>query len=576
MNALKSLWAEQYRVGINPERPINDLTLRQLRRQVISRTNAIRTVNFTDRASNTIGDGIVSFKDLKTFFLWYFPQGTYESLRNWTMFILSFYGLLRGEDIRSAELADMMKIDLLRQDFFQQNDTTPMLMITLDSGKTNQNGLKQLAAMLRAKDVEYCPIVALGYFFFYRFNIAMEPLPNVSNNADWHGIKLAPKSRHAPRCQVSYEVQRKSISDALRAANIHSKWKTHIGRHGGATIARLTGLTYDDIRALGRWNQGAMENHYIPSIPLEAMIALAGFTRNESYFVRRADVPVPIELSSAMFPGLDDLERSIHPGQTEAVGSKRFVSLLRWLSETIVQDVAILQNRFPDHPVHRHQVFSTPAFLEYKGRLIDFVQREITPPHVRLLDTMPHLAEHLHRIESRVVTSETTNGSVLRNSELAVEKITEVVRILRGLTDAVSQVIGRWLPMVPSPDMAIVAQTLANLSVPPEPIISANDIGTNAEYRMPGLASLKTVSNLFREYDFGLSNGPAIKRLLSEENQSWRREEADRQAFCRRNHFYTSVKKAILEFKLTKAKIITCFDKYIAAKESVWRSFAPK
>lgn len=44
-------------------------------------------------------------------------------------------------------------------------------MVIMDQGKTNQFGRKEIGACLRNKDVEICPVGALGMHLLQRFNI---------------------------------------------------------------------------------------------------------------------------------------------------------------------------------------------------------------------------------------------------------------------------------------------------------------------------------------------------------------------------------------------------------------------
>ncbi len=56
------------------------------------------------------------------------------------------------------------------------------VIIILDQRKTNQFGKNELGACIRNKEVENCPVGAIGLHLFYRYHIAKEFPPDFSKS----------------------------------------------------------------------------------------------------------------------------------------------------------------------------------------------------------------------------------------------------------------------------------------------------------------------------------------------------------------------------------------------------------
>ena len=102
------------------------------------------------------------------------------------------------------------------------------------------------------------------------------------------------------------KLTREWVAKAFQYAGIISQKKTHIGRSAGAKMAELKGVSEDQIRRAGRWNQEQMVGCYLNSLPREFMRSMAGHPSQMGCFeIRRASVTPPDELLSMIWPGLD-------------------------------------------------------------------------------------------------------------------------------------------------------------------------------------------------------------------------------------------------------------------------------
>lgn len=89
-----------------------------------------------------------------------------EGLRDRAMAALSHYGVLRGENARGIQLADLQHLPL-----DEREGPTPcdILVILLFNGKTNKEGKAHAMGAMRNKRWDLYPLSALGFWLFYRY-----------------------------------------------------------------------------------------------------------------------------------------------------------------------------------------------------------------------------------------------------------------------------------------------------------------------------------------------------------------------------------------------------------------------
>ena len=82
--------------------------------------------------------------------------------------------------------------------------------------------------------------------------------------------------------------------------------KTHIGQSTGAKTAELKGVSEDQIKHTGRWNQEQMVGCYLNSLLWEFMQTMAGHLLQMGCFeIHRASIAPPNILLSTVWPELD-------------------------------------------------------------------------------------------------------------------------------------------------------------------------------------------------------------------------------------------------------------------------------
>lgn len=103
--------------------------------------------------------------------------------------------------------------------------------------------------------------------------------------------------------------QRESILKAYRAFSVNCNKVTHVGRARGAIDLAHAGVPEGSIERLGFWGLDSMNGSYLSqTLPVDCLRVLAGFGKDEPYFLKRNTIQPPDELKEQIFPWIDDLE----------------------------------------------------------------------------------------------------------------------------------------------------------------------------------------------------------------------------------------------------------------------------
>lgn len=218
VNAIVDLYNQQVGLRTNSNEHPRSAQVKQLIKNVQAAATETRKKNYQDRGIGSLLDGYHSagqFREICDAFL------TLDDLRGRAAFLVSHYGLLRGENVRDLELADMFS-QLLDNEGFQQ---CTALVLLIQHGKTNTYGKLQHVGFMRNKDVHVCPVGAVALYFFERFHVDLEPLPSFRQAQDWYDVKfLRGRDRN------------KSISSTGNKAFASSKVPMWISRRHAGTV----------------------------------------------------------------------------------------------------------------------------------------------------------------------------------------------------------------------------------------------------------------------------------------------------------------------------------------------------
>ena len=165
-----------------------------------------------------------------------------------------------------------------------------------------------------------------------------------------------------------------------------------------------------------------MVDAYLSHLPKKFMRRVAGFTSDEGgYFLPRAQVPPPADLSRQIWPWVEEWEerfrkRSARKTWQEGgldeddVAGQGFLAVLQHLRIVLLQDLATLQPDYPDLPFFRHEVFRSVSWAAYssvvraavvnpeysRSLLLEQVIPEVSHAIYNTRDSLHHQAQHLH------------------------------------------------------------------------------------------------------------------------------------------------------------------------------------
>ena len=112
---------------------------------------------------------------------------TPQNLRTRVDLLFGHYYLLRGENRRKIELADLSLLDYPPS---EGPTTCGCLVSLLQDGKMNKMARKEFMGALRHKDPLFCTQGALAQLFFWRWHITGEPAPSFRQRKDWYRVKV--------------------------------------------------------------------------------------------------------------------------------------------------------------------------------------------------------------------------------------------------------------------------------------------------------------------------------------------------------------------------------------------------
>ena len=407
------------------------------------------------------------------------------------------------------------------------------LVCVLGQGKTNQFGRIDFGAFIRSKDVRLCPFGATGFYLFWRYYVEGEPWPCFDKSQDWFNIKFL-KSGKDPTKALDYRTHKSSIDCAFKEIGILSKAKTHAARGSGARMAELGGASEDHIRRLGRWNNNSMDNCYLTNLPREAMRALAGFSPERGcFFLDRAALEPSLALKRLLFPELERTLQKIVSGQCQdTIAARGFLELLDRMRTVVLQDSVLMISEHPQHPIWKHEIFSSDLYRIFAQNLKQSFQTSSDPAETVLQKAMPALSEKLGAIHSDLKSTFST-------------QIAPISKDVAKLQDQISDFFSGKVPIAINADFGALRS---------QPADSENNQVSGATLAAPVAENpmiyklsrgIQTVTDLWREWTSGVAGGPAVKDLELRWGAKW----------CQGNERrFFSRRKQIVDEVLRKAK----------------------
>ncbi|EED16701.1 short-chain dehydrogenase, putative [Talaromyces stipitatus ATCC 10500] len=576
-SAIVDLWRFQQSLGTNPyPNPRGHLVGAMIKNHQFDETQRKRT-QFTDRGFNTLQDGYTS-ENIRAIVRYCWagwlsdqtrgrkPQAQEAYLRTTVDFLFGHNMLLRGEDRRHLELADLFT---LRMD---EGPTPcwPMILMKLN-GKTNQFGRLEYMGVVRHKDPLLCTICHTAFYLFHRWEIMHEPVPQFYQRQQWYKFVLfkGSDSEHS----FSYETQLKWINQVFQSIGLNSKKKTHSGRSSGARHAELQGVDENSIRRAGHWNQDSMSNCYLSELPRPFIRTLAGFkpTDQGNYYLPRAAIEPPETLVRALWPWIDQwlawfspselnpvelskldlpplpllVQQGVEKCDQDDLAAQSFLKLLSSFRTVIIQDAVFLQQEFPGHSMWTHPLFQRSDFQSFSQQIIDLVRTSETPHEIKLRQTIPLVANRITTIGENLEHIIQLNHQQTQDSIRAIQS--QMDQLFSGEVTFTARLTGSdEKPSTPgnttsqSTEQNTAHTVVQSLQVTPNPIqdhppgihLPNEPSGSPPFYRMS--RTIQTVRELWEEWHVGIHGNPSIQSLEDSYGCRWRSDNKERVFFSRR------------------------------------------
>jgi hypothetical protein len=436
----------------------------------------------------------------------------------------------------------------------------------------NKTAKKEFMGALRHKDPLLCTQGALAQLLFWRWHIAGEEPPSFRHRKDWYMIKVL-VGQHREH-ELSYSTQLKETWRIFGLAGIISPEKTRLPRKAGAQNAEIHGSTLSEISQTGGWNQTALCQTYLTHLRRRFLRLVAGFSESGDYFLPRAVHEPPAILQKQLWPWIEKWEprfeaRARRQSWAEGgldeddLAADGFLKLMRRLRIVLLQDLAIIQPRYPGLPFFSYAPFHGPDWDDFAQLVRANVTEANEPQSLLLQRALPELSDVLKSSHEAVLHSLERIGDQVKNefrdvrSHLAAlqSSLDALLRVQIPITTMSS--IGTELPAAAAAAVP-AARSSAAAAPAPDSLIEPN---------LPVITALPrvyTVEDVWREWTIGLPGGqPAFRELEKRWGSRWRPGNATKVQFCRRKIILDAIRartiqgrteeEAIAELELLRA-----------------------
>ena len=454
-----------------------------------------------------------------------------QNLRTRVDLLFGHYYLLRGENRRKLELADLSLLDYPRE---EGPTLCGCLVSLLQDGKMNKTAKKEFMGSLRHKDPLLCTQGALAQLLFWRWHIAGELPPSFRRRQDWYRIKVLVGQDHEG--ELSYSTQLQETWRVFGAVGLTTAKKTHLPRRVGAQEAETYGTSLAQISQAGRWNQSVLCQAYLTHLPRQFMRIVAGFSATQGdYFLPRAVYEPPVALQRQLWPWVEEWEprfearsrrrRWAQGGLDEDdLAGDGFLKLMRRLRIVLLQDLAVLQPRFPSLPFFNHAPFHGREWEDFAHTTQASVEDTTEPPSLLLQRALPEIYGVM----------ESTRKAMLHSNHQLVGQLSGQLGQLAG---QVGQLTSQLDALLSGKAPITITGYLGGGPLPapsPAPVGEVPPIVTS-------LAKVFTVEDAWREWKEGLGGRQAVRDLEGRWGSLWRPGNNLRVQFCRRKVIWDAI-----------------------------------
>ncbi|KAL0054133.1 hypothetical protein WJX82_004373 [Trebouxia sp. C0006] len=421
-----------------------------------------------------------------------------------------------------------------------------------DQGKVNRNGREEFAWIMSHKDPLQCGIGAVLRRLLWRYEfLDNHQYPDFSSRDDWYDQHLF-YGRDREK-ELSYVTHLSFLSKLFQDLGIMSRKKTHAPRGSGARDSCNLNVDLKDIAMLGKWSNEHIVKSYFNGIPLSAVLARAGF-QNHVHLIPRTTVKADQELLDMPFPGVEQRhneqvehnKHSIRQGEKDAVdlAAAHYLEFLKEGRKAILEDAAILQDKYPKHRIFNLPCFKLPQndsartalqqkWAEYKAEVIAAHARSVdenieveennlcmVTKNALLQQQNQHLQEKLEtQRQQQLHQQQQLLTSQQEATKFSDERQTLLATISRLIAGGPAQTAG-------AASFSHRQGTAGTSSAAQAP--STTRAGASGEEYVrcsipmePVSGSLTSILSCWKEYKYSTAERPSIRRLIDDHGTDW-------------------------------------------------------
>ena len=303
------------------------------------------------------------------------------------------------------------------------------------------------------------------------------------------------------------------------------------------------------------------------------MRAMAGFKVEGTYHVRRAEVPPPDGLLAKVFPDVSRCLEFVERQPRAELAPQGFLRLVKYSREVVLQDAAVLMERFPQHPMWRAAVFSDPEFAAFATQVRSHNAATDTPMDVQIRQAMPLVAEQLSCVRNSLDSKsdfwgrklETEIGEVKdlvldmhRKSNMDIQA---TVLIHRG--DGPPTVAGGSfaLPLPPpAPTPAATAERPPGSATGQERVAEVASSSRDVSHTYQMSRNCTTIADMWREWTVGLGGMASVEDLDRELGSKWRRSPKEAVWYSQRKYLVGKIREHLKRLGVEAGPVVQQLD----------------
>ena len=231
--------------------------------------------------------------------------------------------------------------------------------------KVPTNFRSKVVGFYRHKSVLQCSTSMIAMSLFTRFHQqdTLSFVEDVAEGADgagtWQFHTIMQRWNTLSDTADTNQSGRKSTEDAykevMEACQISWNKVTHL-RSSGMEQASSRGLSADEIATMSKHRKERIFESYMTELFPSVMLVMAGFRKDEAYFVPRTEVDLPDELDNIVqlcFPKYNQWIRDWNNGQnggdTHTSTRNFLLHVIPFISRVIIQDAPYFLKYYPNH-----------------------------------------------------------------------------------------------------------------------------------------------------------------------------------------------------------------------------------